>query len=44
MIKNGGYELNLDDKIVTEHMGFYYLLTKIQLLILLGLNIFLKKY
>ena len=32
--------INLDDKIVKEHIQFYYLLTKIQLctLILLGLN------
>ena len=42
----GAYVINLDDKKVKEHIGIHYLLTEIQLyiLILLNLNIFLKKY
>ena len=44
-IKDGMYVINLDDKKVKKHIGFHYLLTEIQLyiLILLELNIFHKK-
>ena len=45
-VKNGAYVINFDDKKVKEQIGFQYLLSEIQLhtLILLELNIFLKKY
>ena len=44
-IKDSGYVKNLDDK-NSKGFGFHYLLTETQLrtLILLELNIFLKKY
>ena len=43
-IKDEEYVTNIDDKKVKEHIGFHYLLSKIQLytLILLEFNIFLK--
>ena len=43
-IKHIVYVKNLDEKIVKEHIGFHYLLTKMLLytLILLELNIFLN--
>ena len=45
-VNNGAYVINFDDKKVKEQIGFQYLLSEIQLhtLILLELNIFLKKY
>ena len=45
-IKDGAYVINLNDKKVKKHIGPHYLMTEIQLytLILLELNIFLKKY
>ena len=45
-IKDGVYVISLDNKKGKKHIGFYYWLTEIQLysLILLELNIFLKKY
>ena len=46
IIKDGVYVIHLNDKKVKEHIGFPYLFTEIQVytLILLELNIFLKKY
>ena len=43
---DGAYLINFDDKKVKEQIGFPYLLTEIQLyiLILLEWNIFLKMY
>ena len=45
-IKDGVYVISLDNEKGKKHIGFYYWLTEIQLysLILLELNIFLKKY
>ena len=45
-IKDGAYVINLDDKNSKKHIGFHYLLTEMQLyiLILLELHIFLSKY
>ena len=42
--KNGVYFINLDDKKVKEHIGFHYLLTKIQMCTFLKLSIFEIEY
>ena len=37
-IKDGAYFIKIDDKQVTGHIGFYYLLTEVRLCILILLN------